>query len=50
MADPALETLRQSIPTARALPLLQCIAKGEARPVVLDYLDPTQFQVEVAPC
>lgn len=50
MADPALEALRQSIPAARALPLLECIAKGEARPVVLAYLDPAQFRVEVAPC
>lgn len=50
MAEPALEALRQSIPTARALPLLECIAKGEARSVVLAYLDPAQFRVEVAPC
>jgi hypothetical protein len=50
MADPALEALRKSIPAARALPLLECIAKGQARSVVLAYLDPTQFKVEVAPC
>jgi hypothetical protein len=50
MADPALEALRKSIPTARALPLLECIARGESRPVVLAYLDPAQFKVEVAPC
>ena len=50
VSDPALEVLRQSIPAARALPLLACIAKGEARSVTLAYLDPTQFVVGVAPC
>lgn len=50
MADPGLESLRTSIPAARALPLLQCIATGESRVVVLAYLDPSQFAVEVAPC
>jgi hypothetical protein len=48
--DPALELLRQAIPAARALPLLQCIARGETRSLALDYLDPMQFLVEVAPC
>jgi hypothetical protein len=50
MADPGLETLRQSIPAARGLPLLECITKGEARGLVLDYLEPTQIRVEVSPC
>jgi hypothetical protein len=50
MADPALEALRKSIPAARGLALLECIAKGEARSVVLTYLDPAQLKVEVAPC
>jgi len=50
MEDAALETLRQTIPAARALPLLQAIAKREAKPVVLGYLAPMQFAVEVAPC
>ena len=50
MDDAALETLRQIIPAARALPLLQAIAKREAKPVVLSYLAPMQFAVEVAPC
>jgi hypothetical protein len=48
--DAALETLRQTIPAARALPLLQAIAKRESRPVVLGYLAPMQLAVEVAPC
>ena len=50
MDDAALEALRQTIPAARALPLLQAIAKRQARPVVLGYLAPIQFALEVAPC
>ena len=50
MDDAALETLRQTIPAARALPLLQAIANRQAKPVVLGYLPPMQFAVEVAPC
>lgn len=50
MADPGLELLRLSIPAARALPLLQCIAARETRVVVLAYLEPSQLAVEVAPC
>jgi hypothetical protein len=50
MDDAALETLRQTIPAARALPLLQAIAKRQARPVVLGYLAPMQLAMEVAPC
>ena len=48
--DAALETLRQSIPAARALPLLQAIAKRQSRRVVLDYLGPMQLAVDIAPC
>ncbi|MEO8653033.1 MAG: beta-ketoacyl synthase chain length factor [Ramlibacter sp.] len=50
MDDAALETLRRTIPAARALPLLQAIAKRQAKPVVLGYLAPMQFAVEVALC
>jgi hypothetical protein len=50
MDDAALEILRQAIPAARALPLLQAIAKAVATPVVLAYLDPMQLVLEVAPC
>ena len=50
MADPALEQLRRSIPAARGLPLLECIARKQTRPVVLEYLDPAQFAVEVGAC
>jgi hypothetical protein len=34
--DAAMEALRQSIPAARALPLLQAMARGEAARIVLD--------------
>lgn len=46
----ALERLRQTIPAACALPLLQAIAKQRAGPLVLTYLDGMQLAVEVAPC
>ncbi|MBK7469535.1 MAG: beta-ketoacyl synthase chain length factor [Betaproteobacteria bacterium] len=50
LADPALESLRQSIPAARGLPLLQAIARGDAKRVVLDYLDEQRLAVDVTPC
>lgn len=50
MDDAALESLRRSIPAARALPLLQAIAKGQSTPLVLSYLDDMQMAMEVAPC
>jgi hypothetical protein len=49
LADPPLEGLRSSIPAARALPLLQTLARGVADRVVLDYLDDLQLAVEVRP-
>lgn len=49
-ADPALENLRLSIPSARGLPLLQLLAKGQAGSVVLDYLDDLRLAIEVMPC
>lgn len=50
LADAALEHLRQAIPAARGLPLLQAIARREKVKLVLDYLDGTRLSVEVAPC
>jgi hypothetical protein len=50
MDDAALEALRLAIPAARALPLLYAIAKRQARPIALSYLDPMQLAVDVAPC
>jgi hypothetical protein len=38
--DPALEALRLAVPTARALPLLQAIARGQTGSVVIEYLEP----------
>lgn len=48
--DPALEALRTSIPVARALPLLQALARGESRRVVVDYLDNVRLAVDCRPC
>ncbi len=50
MADPQLESLRASIPAARSLPLLECIARREQRRTVIEYLDPTQLEIEVLSC
>ncbi|HDR9200351.1 3-oxoacyl-ACP synthase [Burkholderia vietnamiensis] len=49
LALPALEALRAGIPAARALPLLDALAARRAARVVLDYLDDTRVQVDVAP-
>jgi len=49
MDDAALEFLRQTIPAACALPVLQAIARKQTTPLVLTYLDGTQLAVEVAP-
>ncbi len=55
MDDPALEALRQSIPTGQALPLLALLARETAGTVVLPYLEPadpdrppTRLKVEVS--
>ena len=50
LADPALETLRLSIPALRALPLLRNLAYGKAGPVCLDYLPPMQLSIDLQPC
>ncbi len=49
MDDASLETLRTAVPAARALPLLQAIAKKQTASVVLAYLDGMQLAVEVSP-
>jgi hypothetical protein len=49
LSDPAFETLRRAIPAARGLPLLHALARGEARRVLLDYLDATSLAVDVSP-
>ena len=48
--DAALEYLRISIPAARGLPLLRCIALRQDMHVVLDYLDSTRLAVTIALC
>lgn len=39
MSDAALESMRLAIPSARALPLLEAIARRQTKTVVMDYLD-----------
>jgi hypothetical protein len=48
--DGSLEALRANIPSARSLPLLQALARGDRQRVVLDYLNPSRLALEVAPC
>lgn len=49
MADPALEALRQNVPAARSLPLLQALASGDPRvELALDMFDNQQMLVRVA--
>lgn len=55
MADPNLEAMRQAIPTAQALPLLELLAREQAGSVVLPYLEPatptahpTRLRIEVS--
>lgn len=50
LQDPALEALRRSIPTARALPLLRLLARGERGTAALAYQDGLVLEAEVAPC
>ncbi|MDP5239232.1 beta-ketoacyl synthase chain length factor [Uliginosibacterium sp. 31-16] len=45
--DATLESLRQSIPVARALPLLQRLARNAPGRVVIDYLEHLSLAIEV---
>ena len=45
----ALDALRRAIPTARALPLLQAIARGQARRVIVESLPGQDLEVELQP-
>jgi hypothetical protein len=49
MADAAMEGLRSGFPSLRGLPLLERIARRDARPVVLDYLAPQHLRVMFTP-
>jgi hypothetical protein len=42
-----LEKLRATIPTARALPLMQLIARAESGSVVIEYLNKPNLVIEV---
>jgi hypothetical protein len=46
-ADPLMESLRRSVPAARALPLLQLLAQEACGRVVVDYLERLSLTVEV---
>lgn len=50
LADTALEALRRGIPTARCLPLLGLLARGESGAAVLDYQEGLTLETVVAPC
>jgi hypothetical protein len=47
LASAPLETMRGSIPAARALPLLVLLARGESGCTVIDYLDGMALAVQV---
>lgn len=47
MAEPELERLRQQVPTARSLPLLERLARGESGEVVIDCFDRLQLRVSL---
>jgi hypothetical protein len=49
LGDARLETLRRSIPAARALPLLELAARGARGTTTLAYLDGLSLRVELAP-
>jgi hypothetical protein len=47
LANEGLETLRRSIPAARGLPLLECVARQRRVPIVLDYLDGVRLAIDM---
>jgi hypothetical protein len=47
LGNTALEALRVSIPAARALPLLDCLANKRSGTIVLDYLDHAALSIKV---
>jgi hypothetical protein len=48
MDDAALESVRASIPAARALPLLALLARGVAGRTVIEYLDGLSLDVRAS--
>jgi hypothetical protein len=49
-ADPALETLRCSIPAARSLPMLRLLAARTSGTAILEYLDVSHLEVLIESC
>ena len=49
LPDARLEALRDAIPSARSLPLLVLLARGEGGRAVIEYLDGMALAVEVTP-
>ena len=49
MRDAELDRLRREIPAARALPLLEILARGERGAATLEYFDDLALHVEVSP-
>ncbi len=49
LASAELDGLRTGFPALRGLPLLERIARGDHRPVVLDYLAPQHIRVQFTP-
>jgi hypothetical protein len=47
---PELEALRRGNPAARALPLIEALARRHGAKVVLDYLDDLSLEVDVTAC
>jgi hypothetical protein len=50
LADAGLEALRRNVPTARSLPLLGLLARGEPGAVLIEYLGGPHLALQVAPC
>jgi len=50
MSHSGLEELRLGIPAARALPLLEALARKMQGDVVLDFLTGTRLRISVSPC
>lgn len=49
MHNPGLEALRQRVPAARSLPLLQLLALEQHATVIIDYLNAPNLSIEVQP-
>lgn len=50
MTDEQLDVLRKGAPAARALSLLECLARAAERHVVLEYGETARLHVDVFPC